>query len=38
VHEVPLTEVQTWLKAKEKAGIMIDTKVYAGLYFLLHPK
>ena len=34
VHEVPLSEVSKWLEAKAKAGVMIDPKVYAGLYFI----
>ena len=33
VHEVPLKEITTWLEAKAKAGILIDPKVYAGLFF-----
>lgn len=34
VHEVPLKEVHDWLEAKAKAGVLIDPKVYAGLYFI----
>jgi len=34
VHEVPLNEVHEWLEAKAKAGVLIDPKVYAGLYFI----
>ena len=34
VHEVPLSEVHDWLDAKAKAGVLIDPKVYAGLYFI----
>ena len=34
VHEVPLNEVDEWLKTKAKAGLLVDPKVYAGLYFL----
>lgn len=34
VHEVPLLEIDSWLKQKEEEGILIDSKVYAGLYFL----
>ena len=33
VHEVPLSAVDDWLKAKTQTGVLIDTKVYAGLYF-----
>lgn len=38
VHEVPLTEVAHWLEAKSKSGVLVDPKVYAGLYFLLQNK
>jgi len=34
VHEVPLGEAHDWLAAKSRAGLLIDPKVYAGLYFL----
>jgi ADP-ribose pyrophosphatase len=34
VHEVPLTEVVAWLEAKAKTGVLIDPKLYAGLFFL----
>ena len=34
VHEVPLPEVVAWLEAKAKTGVLIDPKVYAGLFFL----
>jgi ADP-ribose pyrophosphatase len=34
VHEVPLTEVHAWLEAKAKSGLLVDPKVYAGLYFI----
>lgn len=34
VHDVPLEEVHDWLQAKAKAGMLIDPKIYAGLYFL----
>jgi ADP-ribose pyrophosphatase len=33
VHEVPLAEVTTWLRKKAETGILIDPKVYAGLFF-----
>jgi ADP-ribose diphosphatase len=35
VHEVPLKDVFTWLATKAKADVLIEPKVYAGLYFLL---
>jgi len=34
VHEVPLSEVHEWLAAKAQAGLLIEPKVYAGLYFV----
>ena len=34
VHEVPLAEIVPWLEAKAKAGVLIDPKVYAGLFFI----
>ena len=35
VHSVPVKEVPAWLAAREREGIAVDPKVYAGLYFLL---
>jgi len=37
VHEVPLTEVDEWLAAKARSGVLVDPKLYAGLY-LAKPK
>ena len=34
VHEVPLAQVHDWLEAKAKSGVLVDPKVYAGLYFI----
>jgi ADP-ribose pyrophosphatase len=34
VHEVPLAGVPGWLEAKGKTGVLIDPKVYAGLFFI----
>jgi ADP-ribose pyrophosphatase len=34
VHEVPLTEAAAWLETKARTGVLIDSKVYAGLFFL----
>ena len=33
VHAVPLAEVEDWLLARQREGIMVDSKVYAGIYF-----
>ena len=35
VHEVPVPEAHAWLENKARAGLLIDPKIYAGLYFLL---
>lgn len=34
VHEVPLAEADAWLSEKQRAGCLVDGRVYAGLYFL----
>jgi len=34
VHEVPLAEVEAWLAVRAKAGVLVDPKIYAGLYFI----
>src|SRR5581483_7554508 len=34
VHEVPLAEIDQWLAARAAEGLLIDPKVYAGLYFI----
>lgn len=34
VCEIPLSEVEDWLRRAEARGSMVDPKVYAGLYFL----
>ena len=34
VHEVPLVDIDQWLDTKARAGVLIDPKVYAGLYFI----
>jgi ADP-ribose pyrophosphatase len=33
VHAVPLAEVRDWLVARSQSGVLVDPKVYAGLYF-----
>jgi ADP-ribose diphosphatase len=37
LHEVPLADVEPWLRRQESAGKLIDLKVYAGLYFARRP-
>ena len=34
VHEIPLGEVDDWLEKIKEKGILVDPKVFAGLYFL----
>jgi ADP-ribose pyrophosphatase len=34
VHEVRLDEVAEWLEAQARRSVLIDPKVYAGLYFV----
>jgi len=34
VHEVPLTEVSDWLLSRASDGMLVDPKIYAGLYFV----
>ncbi|HEY3862911.1 MAG TPA: NUDIX hydrolase [Verrucomicrobiae bacterium] len=34
VHEVPLDSLHDWLRMKEREGLLVEPKVYAGLYFL----
>jgi len=33
VHEVPLANVREWLGEKAKGGVLVDPKIYAGLFF-----
>jgi ADP-ribose diphosphatase len=34
VHEVPLTDVTDWLLSRASEGMLVDPKIYAGLYFV----
>ena len=34
VHEVPVGTAHAWLEEKAKTGVLIDPKVYAGLFFI----
>ena len=38
VHEIPLAEIVDWLATKDKTGVLIDPKVYAGLFFISQTK
>lgn len=37
-HVIPLTQVCDWLAKREKEGLLVDPKVYAGLYFAEHTR
>lgn len=34
VHRVPLAQVHDWLEAQASAGLQVEPRIYAGLYFL----
>jgi ADP-ribose pyrophosphatase len=34
VHEIPLSEIDAWLRRKSADGLLVDPKVYTGLYFV----
>ncbi|MCU1244256.1 MAG: hydrolase [Acidobacteria bacterium] len=34
VHAVPRSEIRRWLQKKEEEGVLIDLKVWGGLYFV----
>jgi len=38
IHEIPVAEVVRWLETKASTGILIDPKIYAGLFFLTKNK
>lgn len=38
VHVVPLDQVHDWLERKRAEGLLIEPRIYAGLYFLLAGK
>ena len=33
VHEVPLSGIAEWLHQKAESGVLVDPKIYAGLFF-----
>lgn len=33
-HCVPLSQVESWLRGREAEGVLIDPKIYAGLFFV----
>jgi len=36
VHIVPLADIHDWLEKQTERGVLVDPKVYAGLYFAGH--
>ena len=34
VHTVPLAQVPAWLEERRRAGLLVEPRIYAGLYFL----
>jgi ADP-ribose pyrophosphatase len=34
VHAIPLRDIETWLRKKERDGVLIDLKIWSGLYFV----
>ena len=34
VHEVPLDDLEAWLKRKQGEGVLVDLKLWGGLYWL----
>lgn len=34
VHLVPVSEARGWLQRREREGVLLDPKIYVGLYFL----
>lgn len=37
VHEIRVDRVRAWLRKKEREGLLIDAKIFAGLYFAGQP-
>ncbi|MFH1724821.1 MAG: NUDIX hydrolase [Elusimicrobiota bacterium] len=34
VHEVPVPDVDDWLRRQQAKGLLVDPRIYAGLYYL----
>ena len=34
VHELPLAELDAWLEKRIAEGLMVDPKIFAGLYLM----
>lgn len=37
-HAIPLDAVESWLAARQDEGLLVDPKVYTGLYFILRQR
>lgn len=37
VHTVPLAGAEAWLEERRRAGLQVEPRIYAGLYFLRRP-
>ena len=37
VHEIPLSEVERWAKTRQSEGVLVDPKIFAGVYFAAVP-
>ena len=37
-HVIPLDAVESWLAARQDEGLLVDPKVYTGLYFILRQR
>ena len=37
VYEVPVDRAREWLGRRSREGVVIDLKVFAGLYFVAAP-
>lgn len=38
VHIVPLKQIDSWLADKAREGLLVEPRIYTGLYFLLRDK
>jgi ADP-ribose pyrophosphatase len=38
VYRLPLDDAEAWLDARRREGVMVDPKIYAGLYFAQNPR
>jgi ADP-ribose pyrophosphatase len=38
IHEIPMVEVVRWLETRARTGVLIDPKIYAGIFFVTQNK